>query len=88
MYLQTRTTQEDLHKQYEGSWFHVFEDQPCYRSGQSLLIWCFEEEIQKEIEHWCWYSIWSGSSTKLFSADMLFHDITIKKLLLELIEAP
>ena len=84
MYFQiTGTTQEDLHKQYEG--------EAESRTKTNLVIEAVakaegfdasEEEIQKEIEQLAAdYNMEVAQVQSLLSADMLKHDITIKKLL-------
>ena len=82
MYFQiTGTTQEDLHKQYEG--------EAESRTKTNLVIEAVakaegfdasEEEIQKEIEQLAAdYNMEVAQVQNLLSADMLKHDITIKK---------
>ena len=82
MYFQiTGTTQEDLHKQYEG--------EAESRTKTNLVIEAVakaegfdasEEEIQKEIEQLAAdYNMEVAQVQSLLSADMLKHDITIKK---------
>ena len=82
MYFQiTGTTQEDLHKQYEG--------EAESRTKTNLVIEAVakaegfdasEEEIQKEIEQLATdYNMEVAQVQSLLSADMLKHDITIKK---------
>ena len=82
MYFQiTGTTQEDLHKQYEG--------EAESRTKTNLVIEAVakaegfdatEEEIQKEIEQLAaTYNMEVAQVQNLLSADMLKHDIAIKK---------
>ena len=82
MYFQiTGTTQEDLHKQYEA--------EAESRTKTNLVIEAVakaegfdasEEEIQKEIEQLAAdYNMEVAQVQNLLSADMLKHDITIKK---------
>ena len=82
MYFQiTGTTQEDLHKQYEA--------EAESRTKTNLVIEAVakaegfdatEEEIQKEIEQLAAdYNMEVAQVQSLLSADMLKHDITIKK---------
>jgi len=82
MYFQiTGTTQEDLHKQYEG--------EAESRTKTNLVIEAVakaegfdasEEEIQKEVEQLATdYNMEVAQVQSLLSADMLKHDITIKK---------
>ena len=82
MYFQiTGTTQEDLHKQYEG--------EAESRTKTNLVIEAVakaegfdatDEEIQKEIEQLAAdYNMEVAQVQSLLSADMLKHDITIKK---------
>ena len=82
MYFQiTGTTQEDLHKQYEA--------EAESRTKTNLVIEAVakaegfdasEEEIQKEIEQLATdYNMEVAQVQNLLSADMLKHDITIKK---------
>ena len=84
MYFQiTGTTQEDLHKQYEG--------EAESRTKTNLVIEAVakaegfdasEEEIQKKSSNWLQTTTWKLLKVQsLLSADMLKHDITIKKLL-------
>ena len=82
MYFQiTGTTQEDLHKQYEA--------EAESRTKTNLVIEAVakaegfdatEEEIQKEIEQLAaTYNMEVAQVQNLLSADMLKHDIAIKK---------
>ena len=81
MYFQiTGTTQEDLHKQYEA--------EAESRTKTNLVIEAVakaegfdasEEEIKKEIEQVADYNMEVAQVQNLLSADMLKHDITIKK---------
>ena len=81
MYFQiTGTTQRDLHKQYEAK----AESRTDYLVIEAVAktegFDASEEEIQKEIEQLAAdYNMEVAQVQNLLSADMLKHDITIKK---------
>jgi len=77
MYFQiTGTTQEDLHKQYEAE----AESRTIEAVAKAEGFDATEEEIQKEIEQLAAdYNMEVAQVQSLLSADMLKHDITIKK---------